>query len=49
LPVKDLQRIEDFREEHTNGEFQDRPYFGHLFYLSGKPEGSRSGVAKGLQ
>jgi hypothetical protein len=30
--VKDLQRIEDFGEEYTNGEIQDRPYFRPSFF-----------------
>ena len=29
--MKDLQRIEDFGKEYTNGEFQDRPCLGPSF------------------
>jgi hypothetical protein len=49
LPVLKLHRIEEFNEEYTNGEIEDWVYFRPSFYPVGKPEGSRSGVAKGLQ
>jgi hypothetical protein len=35
--------------EQASSALQDRFGFSHFFYPSGKPEGSRSGVAKGLQ
>ena len=31
------------------GEFKDQADLSHLFYPAGKPDGSRSGVANGLQ
>jgi len=42
-------RIETLCGELTDGELADWAYFRPSFYPAGKPENSRSGVAKGLQ
>jgi hypothetical protein len=42
-------RIEAPCEAGTNDELEDRAILCHLFYPLGKPEDSRSDVAKGLQ
>jgi hypothetical protein len=46
--VKDLQRIEDFGKEYTNGEFQDRPYFGPSFLPFGKAGGLQTQRCQGF-